>query len=171
VNQTTADNSDFGPDPHGRGSTHQWRYGRERRRHQAVRPPPRAFLDERGRACLLVPLDREGRGLAIVEERDYLAVRAMGATGVWLANANTKRSRRYVRTSVPTGPQTATNVQVARLIVGAGPGTVVRYLNGNPLDLRRENLTWQRGQSKRDDALIAQRGTEFRVARAAEILA
>lgn len=43
-------------------------------------------------------------------------------------------------------------IMFARLIAGAGEGEIVRYANGNTLDLRSENLIVQAGSSKRDAA-------------------
>jgi len=46
---------------------------------------------------------------------------------------------------------------VARLIVDAEPRTAIRYINGNPLDLRPWNLIAHKGQAKRADMRLVQR--------------
>lgn len=45
-------------------------------------------------------------------------------------------------------------VGVARLIVGAGRGQVVKYEDGDTTNLRRENLWVGRGAAKRCDAKV-----------------
>lgn len=133
---------------------------------KGVRSAPAQFTDEHGQECIRVSLDNRGRHFATINAHDYLAVLRAGVTGAWFMNDNGK-GRSYVRAAVPTGIGTCTNVQIARIIIGAGPRTIVRYANGDPLDLRRANLSWQRGKAKRTDDHLAQRGAEYRAARAA----
>lgn len=121
------------------------------------RHAPIPFRDEHGVNCLRVPLDRAGRSYAIVTEADYRRVRRAGATGAWLLN-DAAPGRTYVRTSVRTGRGESTLVMVARLIMSAPPRTVVRYVNGNRLDLRPWNLAVQKGKAKRDDMQLVERG-------------
>lgn len=117
-------------------------------RRSPFRPDPIPFTDEHGRACLRVPLDRHGRKYATATVRDYQAVQKSGATGVWLLNSNGGRNS-YVRTCVA-----GTLLMPARIISGAKGRSVVRYVNGDPLDLRPENIVLHRGAAKRADADI-----------------
>ncbi|MFT4160913.1 hypothetical protein [Shinella sp.] len=113
-----------------------------------VRHAPIRFTDERGRGCLKVPLDRYGRKYAIVTVRGYQAVQDAGATGAWRLNSN-GHGGAYVRTFAA-----GTVLMPARIIAGAGPRSVVRYVNGDPLDLRPENIVLRKGAAKRADADI-----------------
>lgn len=129
---------------------------------KGVRPPVIPFTDDEGRDCIRVPLDPYGNAYAVVLERDYREVKNAGATGVWRLNANDK-GQHYVRTAVPNGKGDATNVSVARIIVGAGARSTIYYVNKDRLDLRPENLWWHRnGKAKRCDAEIAERGAKYR---------
>jgi hypothetical protein len=142
------------------------RTGKKETTKKAYRPDSTPFTDENGQGCLRVPLDRRGERFAIVAARDYWRVVEAGATGPWLLNDNGS-GRSYVRTSVPSGKGHGTLVQVARIISGAGPRTVIRYDNGDTCDLRAWNLSLQRGKAKRSDAALALRGQSIRAARAA----
>ena len=117
---------------------------------------PIPFTDEHGLPCLRVPMSNAHGVFAIVDQHHFETLRALGLTRSWFLNGN-GTGKRYVRTPVPAeGRPKGTILLVARLIIGAGPGTVVRYGNGNPLDLRFSNLAWRKGKSKRtDEALLA----------------
>lgn len=128
-------------------------------RNFAHRPEPVPFRDEHGRNCLRVPLDKHGRNHALVAAADYERVQRSGARGSWLLN-ECGGGRSYVRVSAPRRRGGLSLLMPARIIVGAGPKTVVRYVNGNPLDLRPENLSWHRGWAKRCDEEAAARGLE-----------
>lgn len=120
---------------------------------QERRPIP--FIDEFGQRCLRVPLDNRGRHYAIIDETSYRRATAGRATGAWLLNSN-GNGNSYVRCwSLASGSGKPTLVQVARLITGAGGGKIVRYENGNRLDLRATNLRSRRGPAKRCDSNIA----------------
>jgi len=112
------------------------------------RRAPIRFRDEHGRECLKVPLDRFGRKYATATERGYQAVQEAGATGAWYLNSN-GHGGSYVRTHAGE-----TLLMPARIIAGAKARSVVRYVNGDPLDLRPENIILQRGAAKRADAVI-----------------
>ncbi len=115
---------------------------------------PIPFTDEHRQPCVRVPLTNAPGASAIVDEASYADLRARGLTGPWFLNDN-GTGRKYVRTGVPVaGQPKGTLLLIARLILGAGPGTVVRYANGNPLDLRFTNLAWRKGKSKRTDAAL-----------------
>jgi hypothetical protein len=114
-----------------------------------VRHAPLRFTDERGRECLKVPLDRYGRKYATVTVRGYQAVQDAGAAGAWCLNGN-GHGNSYVRTYVGD-----TLLMPARIIAGAGPRSVVRYMDGDPLNLLPENIVLRKGAAKRADADIA----------------
>ena len=120
----------------------------------SIEPIP--ITDEHGQPCFHVPLSNAPGMFAIVDQHSYASHLALGLTNTWLLNGN-GTGKLYVRTTVPVEGRTSwTPLLVARLIVAAGPGTVVRYANGNTLDLRFINLAWRKGKSKRtDNTLLA----------------
>lgn len=126
------------------------------------RPVP--FIDEFGNRCFRVPLDRRGRNYAVIEQATYRRIVRDVGTGSWYLNSNGQGSS-YVRcNSLVSAKGDPTVVQIARLATGAGRGTVIRYANGNSLDLRASNLTRRRGSAKRRDIQIAKLA-EIEVAR------
>lgn len=139
-----------------------------------IRPKraPIPFVDERGRECLKVPLGgrRGGERFAIVEARDYQRIREAGAIGSWYWNSNGKgKGRGYVRTCVPIGGGKWSLVQVARIIDGTGAKAIVRYANGDTLDLRSSNLLWERGKAKRNDVMVVRQGKAIRQERRSKV--
>lgn len=120
----------------------------EGRRKKSV---PIPFTDEYGMPCLRVPLGNAPGIFAIIDRHRYDDLISQGLTAPWFLNGN-GTGRSYVRTAVPVeGRRSGTNLLIARLIIGAGPGSVVRYANGNPLDLRFINLAWRKGKAKGAD--------------------
>lgn len=111
---------------------------------------PIPFTDEHGQPCFHIPMSNAPGVSAIVDQHSYAALRSAGITGPWFLNGN-GTGKSYVRIAVRV-KGSATLLLVARLIIGARPGTVVRYANGNPLDLRFLNLAWRSGTSKRTDS-------------------
>lgn len=65
-----------------------------------------------------------------------------GANNAWGINYASKIDRKgYVKTTTPLRSLgTATNVTVGRLVAGANKGRSVRFIDRNPLNLRRNNL-------------------------------
>lgn len=103
---------------------------------------PIPFTDERGIACLRVPLDDRGRNFATVEADDYdYIVRDLGCRAAWCLTKNGHGERRYV---VVNPPRVANRghrlITVTRLFAGVGAGKFVRYATADTLDLRRSNL-------------------------------
>lgn len=96
---------------------------------------------EAGRSLYMVPLGRKGALEVAVWEEDYKLLRSLGLTGNWAKLQNMHVSAKASRQ----------HVLVARVLLDAKPGQAVRYLDGNPLNLRRENLR-----------LIAHAGTKRR---------
>ncbi len=88
-----------------------------------------------GRTVALVGLGRAGDPIAMIYLDDFEFLMQLGITANW--------------TCMPVGNYVTCNsynnsgskLQVARVLLDAGPGTSVRYVDGNPLNLRRENLT------------------------------
>lgn len=101
-----------------------------------------------------VPLDDHGRRHALANAADYDRLRAEGIGGAWYVNDDGK-GRDYVRTAV-TGAK-GKQIMVGRAILRLGLGEVVRFINGNRLDLRRSNVFVTRGKAKRCDAEIGAR--------------
>lgn len=95
----------------------------------------RHTIDGGGRKVALVPLGRRAdRGNAIIDEADLILLEILGLSLRW---------NRHPRTGVvfaPAGYGSGGNVQVARVLLDCGPGENVCYLNGDPTDLRRDNL-------------------------------
>jgi hypothetical protein len=85
----------------------------------------------------------------LVDDADYEAV----ARYRWQLNRRTGNARRTARSGGK-----ATNVQMHREIVGAraGDGAVVRHLNGDTLDNRRENLRVLSGDIARPRARVVE---------------
>ncbi|MCD1265999.1 hypothetical protein B5M44_12715 [Shinella sumterensis] len=116
---------------------------------------PIPFIDEFGQRCLRVPLDSKRKRYAVIDEASYQRATAGRATGVWFLNDN-GHGNSYVRCwSLASATGKPTLVQVARLITDAGRGKIVRYANGDRLDLRASNLRSRRGSAKRCDGQIA----------------
>lgn len=100
------------------------------------------FLDERGRQYAQVPI--AGTELfALVDGADLDDLLEI-APLPWWYNDN-GRGQSYVKHHQP-GVR-GRRGRVARKITGAGQGQIVRYLNGDRLDLRRANLTIGRGRA------------------------
>jgi len=117
------------------------------------RHDPIPFTDAYGRKCLKVSLDKKGLQYAVVRETDYHSVRRSGATGVWCAHV--VHGKPYVRTNLPTEGGGYVLSMVARIITGAGKGSAIYYVDGNPLNLLPENLKWGKGCGKRNDLAVA----------------
>ena len=78
-------------------------------------------------------MGRAGATEAAIWEDDYKFIRRLGLSGNW-----SKLQRMHVVASArrPGG----NHVLVARVLLDAKQGQGVRYLDGDPLNLRRENL-------------------------------
>ena len=99
-----------------------------------TRTPVRA-LDRDGQQIVLVPLaNHDAPAKLLSEDWDYLG--RQGISTQWTYNDN-NRNRQYVRCPMRRQGNLET---VARLITGAERGDVVSYLDGDRLNLRRDNL-------------------------------
>lgn len=99
--------------------------------------------DNDGRAIVLVPLANYPVPAKLFEA-DFDALRAAGLTDHWTFN-NTGNGHAYVRAGHYSSPGKL--ITVARVIEGAGPRVAVKYADGNPLNLRRDNLYLGRGNA------------------------
>lgn len=99
-----------------------------------------------GKLLALVPL-AGGRGMARLDAEDYLRLRAAGISDQWMLNAGKHgKGPAYVRCAVRGKPGEAATV--ARLIVNAPKGRIVRYRNDDRMDLRRQNLFIERDPNR-----------------------
>ena len=105
---------------------------------------PRRLVDTNGDHVAHVPL--KGGAIAILDAADLDHVVALGVTTQWVLNGDGKGFF-YVRTKLPGSQNNV--VAVARLILDVPDGMVVRYVDGNTLNLRRSNLFLDAGFSKR----------------------
>ncbi len=98
---------------------------------------PIHFLAE-GRHCVRVPLAGD-RGHAELYAEDMEALTTAGTSLRWSFNSS-GNGYAYVKAATHNNMRT-----VARLLMQAGPGEQVDYLDGNPRNLRRDNLRTTRG--------------------------
>ncbi|MGR3248556.1 MAG: hypothetical protein ACU0DH_08135 [Paracoccus sp. (in: a-proteobacteria)] len=102
---------------------------------------PRAFFDRNyGQHGLSVCLNRNRTMFAKVDAADWIEMQEIGANGLW-QGVDTFHGV-YVYTTLPMKRQAATQkVPVARLILGLGPNQRAGFIDGDPLNLRRYNLS------------------------------
>lgn len=92
-------------------------------------------LDGGGRKVALVPLGRKGeKGNAIICDEDLTLLEDLGLSLRW--NRNTLTGI----VVAAAGHSSGGNVQVSRVLMNCGPGENIRYVSGDPTDLRRDNL-------------------------------
>lgn len=103
----------------------------------------RRYLDAfTGTPLVDVPLSRGRHATLDAADFDHLTADC-GFTPAWQVNSDGK-GKDYVRCTVSGLPKNG-NIVVARLVTKARRGQVVRYRDGNPLNLRRENLAIEGG--------------------------
>lgn len=93
-------------------------------------------IQEFGRPLVYVPLGKDNAKAAILYKDDYEFVLKLGTSNKWTA---TKRNCVTCNCSGASGYK----LSVARIMLDCGKGEKVTYLDGNPLNLRRENLRKQ----------------------------
>jgi hypothetical protein len=104
-------------------------------RRRTGEPRSTTFVDSAGVTCVRVPLANTHES-AILRKVDYDRLKAAGLSSFWDLNGNGSGSF-YVRAKRPGFGK----LMVARLVLQANEmGTVVRYANGDRLDLRLSNL-------------------------------
>lgn len=97
------------------------------------RSPTYTFAD--GWELARVPIARDGKQEAVIHKADYLELIGLGLSGNWFLIRNTVCAR------VPGGK----TILVARAILDAQPGTIIKYLDGDGKNLRRDNLKVMNG--------------------------
>lgn len=87
--------------------------------------------------------------VALIDLPDFNAIMRQGFSNQWWLHSN-GRGRAYVRTTRNDAPGVVATI--GRLVTGGQFGTHVRYINKDPLDLRRNNLKVGDGASKGHEA-------------------
>ena len=82
----------------------------------------------------IVPLSRQGKHEAIVNLEDYEFLLSLGVSPNWQVSGGSVIAR------TPEGA-----MLIGRILADAKAGQQVRYLDGNPFNLRRENLILKHG--------------------------
>jgi hypothetical protein len=98
---------------------------------------------EGGKTITLIPLAGSPDPARLFAE-DFEAIKAAGVSDQWFLDSDGK-GHGYVRARRRDPASKAHNIAVARLIMQPEPGEKVCYLDGNRLNLRRDNLTLERG--------------------------
>lgn len=98
---------------------------------------------EGGKTIILVPL-AGGHASAKLFPEDFEAITAAGYSDQWRLDSNGHGSA-YVRARRKDPASKAAAIAIARLIMRPERGEKVCYLDGNRLNLRRDNLTLERG--------------------------
>ena len=111
-------------------------------------PLARYGNDDDGQRCTRIPLARYGN-CAILYAEDLEELARRGYLLRMQVSYNRGHAVGYVHLRDPRN--NGVNHVVARLILGAPPRTVVRYRDGNRLNLRRSNLLLRRGGSAKAD--------------------
>lgn len=99
--------------------------------------------DPDGREIVTVPLSGGAWKPAVIYRKDFEQITAQGYSDQWTLNGC--GSLRYVRTH--SSNRRGTLVSVARLVLGEVPGQVVRYRDGDRLNLRSWNLYHTSGKA------------------------
>lgn len=116
-----------------------------------IKRTPTLAVDSDGLAIVRVYLSNHPIP-AEIEREDYDALTGAGASPNWIYNSN-GHGQRYVRSKHPdTGKE---RVQIGRIVAGAGRGQIVRYRDGDRLNLRRSNLVVAGGYARTADTLSA----------------
>lgn len=84
---------------------------------------------DNGKSLVHVPLSRRGEQEAVIEQDDYQRLISAGVSPNWHTVGGSVTAR------TPKGQRL-----LGRIILGAEEGQTVRYQDGNPLNLRRDNL-------------------------------
>lgn len=120
---------------------------RRRARSSNAYQPPFRFTDAGGHTLVRVHLC-DGTA-AIVDAEDFDRLMSLGFSPRWFPSGD-GQGRSYVCVAPPPGSALnhSTRVNVARLIAPpASRGVVVKYADGNRLNLRRENLIGRRAET------------------------
>lgn len=104
------------------------------------------LTDQDGNRLVHVPLDNEGTRYAIADELIYQDLVDLGLSPIWRIKLD-RGQERVVYWNRTVEQLTS----VARVIADAGFRQAVTYANGNPLDLRSNNLVIGAGKGIRHD--------------------
>ena len=96
-----------------------------------MKPRPITVTKQR---IAIVPLSRNGEHSATIDLEDYELLMSLGVSPNWQCTGGSVVAR------TPKG-----TMLVGRILMDAKRGQQVRYLDGNPLNLRRDNLTIKQG--------------------------
>lgn len=100
--------------------------------------PPIFTTDDNGAPIAIIPLT--GGRCARLDLGDWEGLLLRGVTPNWTLNAS-KKGHAYVRAQGRHGNL----LMVAREVLGARPGEIAAYRNGDSTDLRRSNLHIAKG--------------------------
>ncbi len=107
---------------------------------------PSRTITHTGNGVSLVPLSNRGSGsLAVVDTDDLHMVESLGLSLRWT---------RHPKSGVVVAPASLAaggHVTVARVLLDALPGQNVKFIDGDPTNLRRSNLSLIPGNSVRRD--------------------
>ena len=104
-----------------------------------------------GKHVVFVPL-ANGKGIARLLPEDFERLTVTGFTMTWSLNSSGHVGKSYIRAYQANA--SGTNVTVARVIARALPRQCIHYRDGDPTNLRADNLRGQRGHARRDDAAL-----------------
>lgn len=111
-----------------------------------MRVRPIELRKEGGRLLALVPLGRSGALFAELWVEDWDFLIKLGTPGNWTSIGQSGH------VGVSSNRASGNKLSVARILKNAGPGETVKFGDGNPHNLRSENLTLVRaGWSCRRD--------------------
>src|SRR5262245_60063072 len=93
---------------------------------------------EDGKEIYLIPVGKDGgKGYAAIEKKDFDLLVSLGLSGAW--------DHKHNSVIVPGC------LSVARILLDAKPGQVVRFRDRDPFNLRSDNLYLEAGRSTRWD--------------------
>lgn len=85
---------------------------------------------------------------AVVDQSDYDRLIAAGLSNQWTWNEFRRGYRKYGYVRCRVSQTKGEKVSLARLIARAKPGMIVKYRDGNPKNLCRNNLVLKKGNAK-----------------------
>lgn len=107
-----------------------------------MKPREITIKEEGGRSLALIPLgkhhEHQPAYFAEMWKDDYDFLCRLGLSPNWNRYRQTGQGNFYVTAAATSMP--GNKILVARVLLDANAGEVVRYVDGNPLNLRRENL-------------------------------
>jgi hypothetical protein len=116
------------------------------------------MINENGKDVVLISVvNKRETKVALLYKEDFDSLLALGVSPYWCA-PNDKQSNVLV---AGVGKR---KIGVARLLLDAGNGQIVKYKDGNPLNLKRENLELvANGRGKTRDRDLLPKAVELNV--------